>query len=266
MKITMLGTGHAVVTNCYNTCFAMEEKGAYFLVDAGGGNGILKALEKGKIPLSAIHDVFVSHAHTDHMLGVIWVLRLIGSMMLSGTYEGELRVYCHKELSETIQTICRLTLPAKLVEQFGRRIRFVETVDGDVAQILDSELTFFDIASKKEKQFGFFMKMHNGKRLLFCGDEPLKEEFEKFGAGCDWMMHEAFCLYEEREIFQPYEKHHSTVKDACELAQRLGVQNLILYHTEDSNLAERKARYTAEGSRYFSGKLLVPEDGEVIVL
>ena len=36
MKITMLGTGHAVVTKCYNTCFTMEENGAYFLVDAGG--------------------------------------------------------------------------------------------------------------------------------------------------------------------------------------------------------------------------------------
>ena len=25
MKITMLGTGHAMVSNCYNTCFIMEE-------------------------------------------------------------------------------------------------------------------------------------------------------------------------------------------------------------------------------------------------
>ena len=25
MKLTMLGTGHAVVTRCYNTCFVLEE-------------------------------------------------------------------------------------------------------------------------------------------------------------------------------------------------------------------------------------------------
>ena len=47
----MLGTGHAVVTKCYNTCFTIEENGAHFLVDAGGGNGILKILQEEKISL-----------------------------------------------------------------------------------------------------------------------------------------------------------------------------------------------------------------------
>ena len=35
MKLTMLGTGNAAVTACYNTCFVLEEKGQYFLVDGG---------------------------------------------------------------------------------------------------------------------------------------------------------------------------------------------------------------------------------------
>ena len=38
MKLTMLGTGNALVTECYNTCFLMEEQGQLFLVDGGGGN------------------------------------------------------------------------------------------------------------------------------------------------------------------------------------------------------------------------------------
>lgn len=37
MKLTMLGTGNALVTECYNTCFVMEDKGQYFMVDGGGG-------------------------------------------------------------------------------------------------------------------------------------------------------------------------------------------------------------------------------------
>lgn len=45
----------------------------------------------------------------------------------------------------------------------------------------------------------------------------------------------------------PYEKHHSTVREACELAAYLNVPNLILYHTEDDNIERRKALYTAEG-------------------
>ena len=69
-----------------------------------------------------------------------------------------------------------------------------------------------------------------------------------------------------RDIFDPYEKHHSTVKDACELAEELGVKNLLLYHTEDRNYACRRELYLAEGQPYFSGKLWVPEDIEVIEL
>ena len=92
----------------------------------------------------------------------------------------------------------------------------------------------------------------------------MNERLTELAAGADWMMHEAFCLYEDREIFKPYEKHHSTAKDACELAERLGVKHLILYHTEDTNLAKRKELYTAEGSSYFDGELLVPDDREVI--
>ena len=40
MELIMLGTGHAMVTKCYNACFALRMGERYFLVDAGGGNGI----------------------------------------------------------------------------------------------------------------------------------------------------------------------------------------------------------------------------------
>ena len=33
MKLTMLGTGNALVTDCYNTCFLLEDRGQTFLVD-----------------------------------------------------------------------------------------------------------------------------------------------------------------------------------------------------------------------------------------
>ena len=47
----MLGTGNAVVTRCYNTCFILKDRGSMLLVDAGGGNGILQQLEKAGIRL-----------------------------------------------------------------------------------------------------------------------------------------------------------------------------------------------------------------------
>ena len=66
-KIIMLGTGNAAVTKCYNTCFAIQNKEEYFLVDTGGGNGILTQLEKAQLPIPKIHHILISHAPTDHI-------------------------------------------------------------------------------------------------------------------------------------------------------------------------------------------------------
>ena len=50
MKLTILGTGNAMVTKCYNTCFAIENDGHYFLVDGGGDNTIMKQLKNAELP------------------------------------------------------------------------------------------------------------------------------------------------------------------------------------------------------------------------
>lgn len=50
------------------------------------------------------------------------------------------------------------------------------------------------------------------------------------------------------------------------LAEKLGVKNLLLYHTEDRNIQRRKELYTAEGEEYFRGRLWVPYDLETIQL
>ena len=71
------------------------------------------------------------------------------------------------------------------------------------------------------------MDMDDGRKFTCCGDEPLNASATHYAKGSEWLLHEAFCLYSQADIFDPYEKHHSTVKDACELAERLGVKNLL---------------------------------------
>ena len=45
MKLTILGTGNATVTECYNTCFVISDDDRHFMVDGGGGNTILHQLK-----------------------------------------------------------------------------------------------------------------------------------------------------------------------------------------------------------------------------
>ena len=70
----------------------------------------------------------------------------------------------------------------------------------------------------------------------------------------------------DTEIFKPYEKHHSTVKEACELAEELHIPNVVVWHTEDKHIDERKKLYTEEGKQYYTGNLFVPDDLDVIEL
>lgn len=265
-ELIVLGTGNAQATHCYNTCFAMKENEEYFLVDAGGGNGILVALEKANIPLEQIHHIFVTHAHSDHILGMVWMIRMIGTAMNKNKYDGTLTIYCHKELVDIIKTLSRLTVSKKFTKFLDDRIVFQVIEDGETRSILDNTFTFFDLGSTKEKQFGCTLLTKEGIKVVFPGDEPLREHLMHYAQGADWMLHEAFCLYEQRDIFKPYEKHHSTVKDVCELAEQLHIPNLVLWHTEDKCIQERKLRYTSEGKAYYTGQLLVPEDGEIIFL
>lgn len=265
-ELYVFGTGNAQAVRCYNTCFAIRDDEEYFLVDAGGGNGILAILEDMDVPLTKIHHIFVTHEHNDHILGMVWMIRMIATAILKGSYKGNLNIYCHTGLTDTIRTLCELTIQKKFCSCFDDRILLIPVNGGETRKILDYDVTFFDILSTKAKQFGFTTVLKNGKKLTCAGDEPYNPGCEQYVAGSDWLLHEAFCLYGDRERFKPYEKHHSTVKDACELAESLHIPNLVLWHTEDKDIKNRKANYTDEGKRYYSGSLYVPDDRERLAL
>ncbi len=266
MELIFLGTGNAMVTRCYNTCFVFQQGEECFLVDAGGGNGIFNQLERAGVAFTSIRHMFVTHAHTDHILGVIWVIRKMATLMSKGKYTDDFVVYGHEEVVDALTIFCRLTLPAKIVKYIGERIVFQKVGEGDRAEVLGMGLHFFDIASTKMKQFGFRAELPNGEVLACLGDEPYNEVCREYVQGADWLLCEAFCLYRDRDIFSPYEKHHSTARDAGRLAESLAVKNLVLYHTEDKTLESRKVCYTEEAAAEFSGKVYVPDDLERIEL
>ncbi|OOM07274.1 MBL fold metallo-hydrolase [Clostridium saccharobutylicum] len=265
-NITMIGTGSAMVTKCYNTCFTLSQGNEHFLVDAGGGNTILTNLEKLNISVNQIHNMFISHNHNDHILGSVWVIRAVAQSMLNDKYDDNFNIYCHKNSIDAIKLISSVVLQKKFLKLFDNRILFHEIVDNYKTTILNRTITFFDIHSTKELQHGFSTTLLNGKSLTFLGDEPYREEVKKHCENVDYLLHEAFCLYSQKDIFNPYEKHHATVKDACSNAKKLNAKNIILYHTEDKNLKQRKDLYIKEGQQEFNGTIYVPDDLDIINL
>ena len=293
-QITMLGTGNATVSQIYNTCFLLQTPSSMMLVDAGGGNGILSQLKKAGVQISDIHHLFVTHAHTDHVLGVIWVIRMVAQCK---GYEGLLHVYGNDKVMKVIKTIIDMILAKKQLAKVAERVVFHQLEDGDCFEVGDMKLECFDIQSTKEKQFGFRAELpgtsednvsednaasdyvsedkaasdkaasenHAKPLVLAClGDEPYNEQNRRYIEGADWMMCEAFCLYADRDTFKPYEKCHSTALDAGKLAAQLDIKNLILYHTEEMTIDTRKQTYTQEAAQFFKGRIVVPDDLEEI--
>lgn len=265
-RLIVLGTGNANATRCYNTCFAIDFGHDLLLCDAGGGNGILRQLEAAGIGVERIHHLVVTHAHTDHVMGVVWLIRMISARMNTGRYEGELHIYASAALQEGLIQMANFMLQPQMIAQIGRRILFHEITDGQETTAAGHIVRFFDIGSTKMQQYGFTVSLSDGRRLCCLGDEPYNPICHEYAAGADWLLSEAFCRYCERDVFKPYEKHHSTVKEACELAQQLGVPNLVLWHTEDKHIQDRKRLYAEEGSAYYHGCLYVPDDLDVIEL
>lgn len=206
MKLTMLGTGNALVTECYNTCFLLEDNGQLFLVDGGGGNAVLHQIRHAGYDWMDIRHIFVTHKHIDHLLGIIWMVRMICQYMDHGEYRGDAYIYSHGEVLALIRDMAGRLLREKEAAFIDDRLRLVEVTDREAREIIGHEATFFDIQSTKAKQFGFRMDIGNGEMLTCCGDEPLAPAVERYALGSKWMLHEAFCLYSQAEIFDPYEE------------------------------------------------------------
>ncbi|MDE6567199.1 MAG: MBL fold metallo-hydrolase [Lachnospiraceae bacterium] len=263
LRLVMLGTGHAMVTKCYNTCFVLETDNGSIMVDAGGGNGILTQMEKAGLDWSDIQALFLTHAHTDHILGVIWVIRQINSLIQHQKHPGSFKIYGHSKNLDYIKYSCNFLLNDTLSDA----IQFIPICGETQMTECGIDFEVIDIHSTKKEQLGFraVIRTDDQKCVMVClGDEPCCAENEKYIKDADWLLSEAFCLKSEEHIFHPYTKHHSTAYDAGQIAERLGVGNLVLYHTEDSDLQNRAKKYTEEARQSFQGNIFVPDDLEVI--
>lgn len=264
-EIIMLGTGNGGTLDLYNTCFTIQNEHGIFLVDTGGSIEIIKRLKQVNITLKDIKDIFISHSHTDHILGLIWMFKKISGLALHGELKEKINIYCNDVVYEAIKGVSSYFLPKVWVDAINNVTNFIILNDGDKYTINGIDYEFFDICAKGTKQFGFECKIDE-KRFIFLGDEPLNPILNERIKGADYVTHEAFCLDSEENIFHAYEKNHSTALSTARIMNDLKVKNLILYHTEETHGNERKRLYTEEAQSVFDGNVIVPNDMEKIIV
>ena len=275
MKAIFLGTGAALVTEYYSTSFVLKDEAVPdrgVLVDGGGGDGILKQMKLAGVDWRDLRDIYITHRHCDHIMGIIWVVREIcqhrkkGKLTKDGSYCGPFTVHGHAEVISILKNVLIQLLSDSDLACLGKDVLFDIVGDGESREMIGHEFTFFDVRSTKASQFGFVIDRGTDHALGFCGDEPYAEHERPYLENCLWLMHEAFCPESLAGEIDPHSMHHSTVRDAAENAESIGARKLILFHTEGSTYGRRREIYTEEGRKYFSGDLCVPDDLETIDL
>lgn len=229
--------------------------------------GILKQLQELNISINNIKSMFVSHTHTDHILGSLWILRMVARLYLISDFDTNFYVYGNDKVIHAITQMANVVLPSKFTDLFGSKIFLVEVKSEETRYILNKKVKFFDINAAKVKQFGFNIELENNNTFSFIGDETCNPQTEKYIQNSNWLFADAYMCGKEADEYNPIKRHHhSTVKFVAELCERLNIKNVILSHTIDTDLKNRKFNFTKDAKLYYNGNVLVPDDLEIIEL
>ena len=204
-KIIMLGTGHGGTVDLYHTCFLIQNDNGNFLVDTGGGIEIIKRLDLVGVDFKSIKHIFISHSHTDHILGIFWLFKKLSSIAMHSPIRDKINIYCNDVVCEAIKGVAKYILPDKLMNVMYSIINFIILDDGDTYNINGVDYTFFNVHARGTKLYGFKCILNN-KTLAFLCDETLNPNLYNTIKGYDYVMHEAFCLDAEEKNFMPMKK------------------------------------------------------------
>ena len=266
-KLIILGTGSGITINCYSLSALLENNnGNYLLIDTGSGNQILNHLKVKNININKIHDIFISHKHIDHLWGIIPLLRYIMQQYKKNNYDGILNIYCDEEIKKIIDMFIDATFHKNHEDLYKEIVKYHFCENGKIFNIIGYEIEVIDTESIECTQYGFKTTLNCGKTLAFLGDVPCSKNVYSRIENLDWVLHEAMCLEEDKNIIKPHEKNHSTVKDVSIIMNSLNINNLLLWHCIDNNIKMRKEMFTKEAKQYFSGNVYVPDDLDEIKL
>lgn len=256
-KMIFLGTGSAMAEKAFNTSIAfLDESNNCFLIDAGGGNSIFYHLKKANIEMIQLKNIFITHNHTDHILGVLWIMRKFASI----TSDYICNFYLPESVYNDLIKLCNITISKGQLKKALKHIKFNIIHDSETLNIGENKVTFFDTLYEKTTQFGCKIESNN-LRIGFCGDVPLlQENFSKLKE-VDILIHEALCDSINAEKHKVYKKGHSTAKDAGKIAQEILTKNLFLVHKADDYIKSQDLYKDAMSE--FNNKVIVPEDGDI---
>ena len=285
LRITFLGTSSSRPTVRRNVSgIAVQREGELFLFDCG--EGTQRQMMRFGVGFG-VREIFVSHLHADHYLGLPGLLR---TMSLQGRTE-DLVVWggagSEGQLRDTIELggdrlqfgVAVRELPAGEAARYhGFEIQAfpVEHAPASVgfALVEDDRLGRFDVELARRMgvpEGPAFGKLHRGedvqlddgtlvspsevvgparpgRTLVYSGDTRPCAATETAARGADLLIHEA--TFSDEEVGRARDTRHSTAREAATVAKRAGVRKLVLTHFS-ARFSEQAHRLVREAETVF---------------
>jgi ribonuclease Z len=228
-SLTILGSSSGVPTAARNTtAHVLNVHERFFLIDCGEGTQM--QFRKYRIRFGRIHQIFISHLHSDHILGLFGYL---ATQTLLGRKK-EIEIFGPPDLEQFVKNHFSLFPDSLLV-----KIVFHPLDQSGVFQIFEDkavEVTSFPVRHRvptwgflfREKLKGQNFDNADPRTYAFCTDTLFDPSLAPVIKGCDLLYHEA--TYGQKEVSRAVSTYHSTARQAAELALLAGAKQLVIGH------------------------------------
>ena len=289
IRVTFLGTAAARPTVRRNvSAIALQREGDSFLLDCGEGTQ-RQMMRYGTG--FAVRDVFVTHLHADHFLGITGLLR---TMALQGRTD-PLRIFGPEASRGTLEQavslgVDRVPFPLTIDElRAGSRVEYDEY--DVVAFPVDHRMSALGYAFVEHERLGrfdvvraralgvpegeLFGKLHMGEAVevdgrrvepadvvgpprpgrvvVYAGDTCPCEATIEIAKDASLLIHEA--TFGDDEADRARQTYHSTARGAAAVASEAGVRRLYLTHIS-ARYSDDPSALEAEAREVFPGAVI----------
>lgn len=258
-RLIFLGTASALPTAARgNVALALlgDPSQPGLLIDCG--DGVYRALDRAEVSPDAIGDLFITHAHIDHLGGLP---SLIESFRLSGRRR-PLRVYALPETMAVASALMDTFAFELTLDHWSYKVHFT-TVDED------AELTFLGAPARLYRMrhsipsAGLRLELPGGV-VAYTGDTEPAPEIIELGRQARLFITESTFLRKNIEFARM--SKHMTAFEAGQQATACEVGTLALVHLGAGEDGWSQAEASAEAAETFAGPIIMPQDGDALEL
>ncbi len=239
-KVTLLGTGSpAPVMKRFGPGTLVQVNGQNLVFDVG--RGVTQRLFQSKLKLGDVDAVFLTHLHSDHVVGIpdLWLTGWLraayagreGPFVIYGpTGTTNLMAGLEKAYDWDIQTrIKDQNLPAAAVA-----VKATEISAGAVYEKDGVKVTAFDVnhGDMIKPAFGYRIDF-GGRSVVISGDTKFEENLIKHATGVDLLIHQVAAARPELlkiPLFKVIMAHHTSPEEAGTVFSRAKPKLAVYYH------------------------------------